>query len=82
MLRAATLRNIIGLPAPERSLARDAGDRAAALETPEQHLDERHLPRFSGEARALDETLVQGLRAQAAPRGRTPAPLCLAYVLA
>ena len=41
-----------------------------------------HLPRFSGDAGKHNETLVETLRALAAQGGRTPAQLCLAWVLA
>lgn len=40
-----------------------------------------HLPRFSGEAGKHNETLVESLRALAARGGRTPAQLCMAWVL-
>lgn len=41
-----------------------------------------HLPRFSGEAGKENAVLVEQLRAFAAKVGRTPAQVCLAWVLA
>lgn len=41
-----------------------------------------HLPRFAGEAGKYNETLVEKLHVFAAEGGRTPAQLCLAWVLA
>jgi aryl-alcohol dehydrogenase-like predicted oxidoreductase len=41
-----------------------------------------HLPRFSGEAGKHNDTLVAALRAFASRVDRTPAQLCLAWVLA
>lgn len=41
-----------------------------------------HLPRFSGEAGKENAVLVEKLRAFAAKVGRTPAEVCLAWVLA
>jgi aryl-alcohol dehydrogenase-like predicted oxidoreductase len=41
-----------------------------------------HLPRFSGEAGRENAVLVEKLRAFAAKGGRTPAQVCLAWVLA
>lgn len=41
-----------------------------------------HLPRFSGQAAADNEGLVEKLRAFAAKVGRTPAQVCMAWVLA
>jgi aryl-alcohol dehydrogenase-like predicted oxidoreductase len=41
-----------------------------------------HLPRFSGEEGARNEGVSERLRAVAAAGGRTPAQLCLAWVLA
>ncbi|MEI9951672.1 MAG: aldo/keto reductase [Pseudomonadota bacterium] len=41
-----------------------------------------HLPRFSGEAGKDNEALVEKLGAFAAKLGRTPAQLCMAWVLA
>ena len=41
-----------------------------------------HLPRFSGDAGKYNDTLVEALRALARRAGRTPAQLCMAWVLA
>ncbi|HEY3818498.1 MAG TPA: aldo/keto reductase [Polyangiaceae bacterium] len=41
-----------------------------------------HLPRFAGEAGVDNEALVEKLRAFAAKAGRTPAQVCVAWVLA
>ena len=41
-----------------------------------------HLPRFSGDAGKYNDTLVEALRAFARRAGRTPAQLCMAWVLA
>jgi aryl-alcohol dehydrogenase-like predicted oxidoreductase len=51
--------------------------------TPTAPTDVRaHLPRFSGEAGLYNETLVEKLRVLAAKGSRTPAQLCMAWVLA
>lgn len=51
--------------------------------TPTSPKDARaHLPRFSGEAGKENAALVEKLRAFAAKAGRTPAQVCLAWVLA